>query len=145
LNAKHNSSGHPEDRASTNEVDAQLDIFTQYPRWTPDSPAGKFEAYHLANPQVWDCLVREARRWKRERPGARLGINLLIGRVRWVLTVHTNSTGDGFRINDHSAPFYARLLMHRCPDLDGLFALRSSWDADEWIADIKATESSEAA
>lgn len=126
--------------APADQVDGQMDIFTAYPRWSEDSPAGRFEAFHEANPQVWDVLVREARRWKRERPGARLGINLLIGRVRWVLTVRTNSTGDGFRINDHFAPFYARLLMHRCPDLDGLFELRRSLDADEWIADIKADE-----
>lgn len=120
--------------------DGQFDLFAQRSGWTPDSPAGKFETFHAANPQVWDCLVREARRWKGEGRG-KLGIALLIGRVRWVLTVQTKTGGDGFKINDHTAPFYARLLMLRCPDLDGLFELRRAYDADEWIADLKATES----
>lgn len=118
----------------------QFDLFAERSGWTPDSPAGKFETFHAANPIVFDALVREARRWRAEGR-EKLGIALLIGRVRWVLTIETSSTGDGFRINDHYAAFYARLLMLRCPDLDGLFELRRAYDADEWIADIKATES----
>lgn len=112
----------------------QYDLFAQRPTWSSDSPAGKFEAYHEANPAVFELLVREARRWMAEGRG-KLGINLLVGRVRWVLTkLQTGPDADGFRINDHVAPYYARLLMHRCPDLDGLFDLRSSPDADAWIA-----------
>ena len=115
----------------------QGDLFAQWPTWSPDSPAGKFEQFHEANPRVWEVLVQEARRWKRDGRG-KLGIALLIGRVRWVLSVETNSTGDGFKINDHYAAYYARLLMIRCPDLDGLFELRRSLDADEWINGYRA-------
>lgn len=113
----------------------QFDLFAQQRRWAPDSPAGKFEAFHADNPQVWDVLVHEARRWRAEGR-EKLGVALLVGRVRWVLSIRTNSTGDGFKINDHYAAYYARLLMLRCPDLRGLFELRKSLDADEWIADV---------
>lgn len=121
----------------------QGDLFAQWPAWSPDSPAGKFESYHQANPQVFETLVREARRWMRERPGQKIGINLLVGRVRWVLTLKTQTDADGFKINDHFAPYYSRLMVHRHPEFADLFDLRRSFNADAWLDDLKAREGRE--
>jgi len=113
---------------------SQGDLFAPWPAWSPDSPAGKFELFHASNPIVFETLVKEARRWMAEGRG-KLGISLLIGRVRWVLSLKLQRDGDGFRINDHYGPFYSRLLMYTYPEFEGLFETRRSYDADQWIAD----------
>lgn len=60
---------------------------------------------------------------------------MLFGMVRWVIALETK--GDPFRINDHYVPYYSRLIMWLEHDLDGIFNLRASADADAWIADLK--------
>lgn len=125
--------------ATTEQVDGQLDIFAQTPG-KDDDPAARFAKYHEANPIVLESLIHEARRWMRERPDSPLGIALLIGRVRWVLTMKLREVGDGFRINDHFAPAYARLVMHYAPDTRGLFHLRRTQWADDYVADLAARE-----
>lgn len=116
----------------------QGDLFAPWPAWSPDSPAGKFEQFHHANPEVFETLVKEARRWMAEGRG-KLGISLLLGRVRWVLSLKLQRDGDGFRVNDHCGPFYSRLLMHSYPEFEGLFDIRRSYDADQWLADLART------
>lgn len=89
----------------------------------------RFEEFHAANPHVYRTLVEQARRWVRETGRHKLGAQMLIERVRWVLAITTR--GDDYKINNDYAAFYARLLMYREPDLAGLFDLRRS-EADGW-------------
>lgn len=83
----------------------------------------RFALFHAANPHVYDHLVRLARQGKRSG-AARLGIGQLFEVLRWRYMLATR--GDEFKLNnDYRAP-YARLIMEREPDLDGVFELRRS-------------------
>ena len=59
-------------------------------------------------------------------------LSLLIGRVRWVLAMRTNSVD--YKINNNYAPFYSRLIMEQEPDLRGMFRLRRSVADGRWAA-----------
>lgn len=89
----------------------------------------RFEAFHADNPHVYRIMVEQARRWVRETGRHKLGAQMLIERVRWVIAIQTKS--DDYRINNDFAAFYARLIMAREADLAGLFDLRRS-EADAW-------------
>lgn len=82
---------------------------------------GAFRRFHQENPHVLRALV-DAARELRDAGVTKTGIDLLFCRLRWVEAIRTR--GDLFRLNDHYRAFYARLLMHRHPELDGFFSLR---------------------
>jgi hypothetical protein len=82
-----------------------------------------FEEFHKLNPHVYRILVRLARRWLRT------------GRQKGSIAMST--TDDEYKLNDHYKAFYARLIMWREPDLDGLFDLRAA-EADVWLQDLIA-------
>ena len=93
--------------------------------------AQRFEQFHKDNPHVYREMCRFAREWM-SRGGTRLGVDMLLGRVRW--EVSTPTTGIEYKIaNDHK-PFYARLMMYQEPDLAGLFETRPA-EANDWILD----------
>ena len=54
-------------------------------------------------------------------------MQLVLERARWEMYVPTigNAT-DPYKLNNDYAAFYARLIMHTCPDLRGVFVTRSS-------------------
>jgi hypothetical protein len=81
-----------------------------------------FLAFHRENPAVYALLVRLAREWKRTT-GNKLGIKALFERARWEFGVKTQGGGD-FTLNNNYTPYYARLIMEREPDLNGLFQTR---------------------
>lgn len=82
----------------------------------------KFWEFHARNPDVYYYLRRFAREWRsRHGDDAILGIKMLIERVRWELGLGDE---DPIKLNNNYAPFYARLLMEREPDLAGAFRLR---------------------
>ncbi|MGI0148620.1 MAG: hypothetical protein ACREDF_03695 [Thermoplasmata archaeon] len=94
-----------------------------------------FEEFHALNPHVYDTLVRLARRYAEKHRKA--GIGHLWEVMRWQMFVET--TGDEeFRLNNNWKSRYARLIMAREPDLDGLFEIRElraldfreRWDPD---------------
>ena len=86
-----------------------------------DASYEAFAAYHAANPQVYAALRRFALEAKRAgRP--RIGINEVHERVRWHTTVEARH--DSFKVNNNWRPFYARLLMHEEPELEGFFETR---------------------
>ena len=80
-----------------------------------------FWKFHRANPHVYALLVRLAREWK-DQTGRKLGIKALFERARWEYSVRTTDTAPALN-NNHTA-FYARLIMEREKDLDGIFNLR---------------------
>lgn len=92
-----------------------------------------FERFHTANPRVYEVLVRLAREWVGRTGRHKLGIATLYERTRWEIALATSD--PDFKLNNNFRAYYARLIMLREPDLDGLFDLRAS-EADEWIAGV---------
>jgi hypothetical protein len=83
--------------------------------------AGEFATYHADHPELYDALQRFALE-AHAHGRTRLGIKMLIERVRWYTTIEQRGE---FKINNSAAPFYARKLM-RVPALRGMFALRQA-------------------
>lgn len=83
-----------------------------------------FWDFHGDNPWVYDYFVGLARQL-RDAGRRRTSVQLLINRARWDVAVGTISE-DGYRINQNHASRYARLIMHREADLDGVFQTRTS-------------------
>jgi len=93
----------------------------------PPMPRGKAENkfwdYHLEHPDVFETFRHLANNWRASRgPDARLSIAMLFEQARWHHLVYLGE-GDPKLSNDHK-PFYARLLMERCPELERIFILR---------------------
>jgi hypothetical protein len=83
----------------------------------------KFNEFNNKHPEVYQALSRFANQWRnRKGPDARLGIKMVMERVRWELALGSN--GKEPRLNNNHAAFYARLLMDQEPRLRGLFAMR---------------------
>lgn len=85
--------------------------------------AERFLEYHAANPHVCDLLVHYARQ-ARAAGRQRVGMQMLLERVRWYATVEVADPTSDFRINNDYGAHYARLIMAEYPDLDGVFELR---------------------
>jgi hypothetical protein len=83
-----------------------------------------FALFHEANPHVYDRLVRLARGWKRRRPGQHVGMKMLFEVLRWQVAMETSDPSSDFKLNNNYTALYARLIMDREPDLDGLFETR---------------------
>jgi hypothetical protein len=83
----------------------------------------QFEEFHEANPHVYELLAHFSRQLK-ATGRSRGGIRMVWERMRWELTIQTNRSPDGFKLNDHLTSRYARLLMEQEPDLAGFFETR---------------------
>lgn len=82
-----------------------------------------FWDYHLANPSVFIAFRSLANEWrKRKGDDAQLSIAMLFERARWELDIDLGDQAPKL-CNNHK-PFYARLLMDRCPELEGIFILK---------------------
>lgn len=81
----------------------------------------RFEAFHAANPWVFEALKRLALD-ARSRGRTRIGIGQLTEVLRWEYGRATR--GDDFKINNDFRSRYARLLMAVVPELDGVFETR---------------------
>ena len=84
----------------------------------------RFYEFHGENPQVYDELVRLARR-AHQFGHHRIGIRMLWEVMRWNLTIEVDQGDDEFKLNDHYTSRYARMIMDRNSDLDGMFELRT--------------------
>lgn len=139
-----NYNGSGPDRSTATPQMGEWDLFNQPvpepraeltdPDWQNLTPAERFERFHAENPQVYREIVKRCRQWRDVTPG-KLGMSLLFGIVRWELALQTK--GDPYRINDHYAAYYARLVMWMEDGMEGLFEIRRSADADAWIDDLK--------
>lgn len=105
-------------------------LIDDHPDYGITDHALAFEAFHEANPRVYDTLVRLAREWVTLTGSHRLGMQTLYERTRWEVAVQTSD--PDYRLNNNHVPFYARLIMYREPDLDGMFEIRRS-EADGWM------------
>jgi hypothetical protein len=81
-----------------------------------------FLRYHMQHPQVYDELVKMARQWKASgKPHC--SIKMLWEVLRFNFGVQIDHE-DGFRLNNNYTSRYARLIMGREDDLEGLFETR---------------------
>jgi len=94
----------------------------------------RFERFHKENLKVYEMLVALAREWIRRTGRRKVGIASLYERCRWDLAMVTNDPDH--RLNNDYKAFYARLIMLREADLDGVFDLRESAEADAWIKQV---------
>jgi hypothetical protein len=85
----------------------------------------KFWEFHLAHPEVYDTLVYFARQW-RDRRGSEsvCGIGALYERARWEMWFQSLAEAPPPRLSNNHRAFYARLIMERNPELDGIFRLK---------------------
>ena len=83
----------------------------------------KFLEFHAKHPEVYAALSRFSNQWRdRKGPDARLGIKMVIERVRWELAL--GARDESPRLNNNPSAFYARLLMPQEPALEGMFFLK---------------------
>lgn len=105
------------------------------------TPAQKFLEFHEANPHVYRCIEAAIRRNIAATGGriTRTSIDYFVHYARWhgvTTTVTTDSLAGDFKIANQFTPFYARLLLERHPEWDGLFETRKSVaDDPSWLAD----------
>ena len=85
-----------------------------------------FKEYHANNPNVYKYLKRFAFEAKERlevgRRPVRLSIALLIERVRWEIYFVARGN-QKFKIPNAHRAFYARYLMHKNPELKGMFRI----------------------
>lgn len=80
-----------------------------------------FIEFHDANPAVYAELEKYCAEITADGH-KRIGIDLLFGRLRWESFIRTH--GDYYKINSNFSPYYARMLMRRHPEWEGLFEIR---------------------
>lgn len=91
----------------------------------------QFEAFHRANPHVYQALRKLAVGMVR-RGQRRIGIKMLFEVLRWSYAMTTADDAADFKLNNNYAPFYARLLMDNEPELAGAFETRTqTWQLAE--------------
>ena len=83
----------------------------------------RFEAFHAANPHVYDLLARMARR-ARAMGRKQIGIGMMFEVLRWNYLVRTEHAEGEFKLNNNFRSRYARLLTEREPDLADAFEMR---------------------
>lgn len=82
----------------------------------------RFEAFHAANPHVYESL--RALAFQMFRAGVtRYSVKSLFETLRWHYTLSTR--GDTFRLNNDFTSHYARLLIEQQPELAGFFEVRA--------------------
>ncbi|MFI6270715.1 hypothetical protein [Micromonospora zamorensis] len=126
---------HNEQPADLGEILSRIDTFSR----DGSAPVNasmpireQFEQFHANNPAVYKTLRWLARDWQRRTGGRKIGFPALYERARWELGLRTDDAT--YLLNNNYRPYYSRLLMAQEPDLAGMFEIRRSPEADEWIA-----------
>jgi len=86
----------------------------------PESIEGRFLAFHTANPHVYAELRKMALQLI-SVGHPRLGIGMLWEVLRWR---SMTTTGDPYKLNNDFRALYARELMDREPQFEGVFETR---------------------
>ena len=87
------------------------------------SKARRFEEFHIQNWHVYATIKRIAREAKKAG-FSKWSIAGVFEVLRWETGLQTH--GSAWKINNSFKPFYARMVMERCPDLEGFFDLRET-------------------
>ncbi len=83
----------------------------------------QFEAFHAENPHVLTALERMAGELV-ARGRRRISTKMLIEVLRYDFYISTSDPNSVFQINNNYSAYYARLMLQRHPEWDGLFVLR---------------------
>lgn len=81
----------------------------------------RFEAFHAANPQVYEALVGLVMEM-RQRGVKKYGMKGLFEILRWRYVMQTQ--GDEYRLNNIYTSRYCRKMITEYPELEGFFELR---------------------
>ncbi len=84
--------------------------------------AERFEAFHRLNPHVYAAIERQALRLVAQGE-RRIGVKAIAEDLR---RGRLATTGDDWRINNSWPAFYARMLIAKHPQLDGIIEMRRS-------------------
>ena len=85
----------------------------------------EFEEFHVANPGVYDALVRLTRQ-AIVAGKTRGSINMLFEVVRWERYLAITDANSRYRLNNNYRAHYARMLMDKNPEMTGFFNTRES-------------------
>jgi hypothetical protein len=83
-----------------------------------------FSAFHAAHPEVYDKLRDLALDLVHRGHRRHLGIGMLWETLRYHTLLGAAPGEDDYRLNNNYRSRYARMLMAREPELDGVFELR---------------------
>ena len=87
---------------------------------------GQFKLFHVEHKGLLELYAKYARDLKASGK-KHFGIKAIAERVRWYMTVERAGTADeNFKVNNNFTSCYARFLMLKYPELDGMFELRTS-------------------
>lgn len=107
-------------------LDLPLGDYVEPERPAPEEPPPtiqeRFDAFHRANPWVYDSLVVLTRDWL-ARGHQRAGMKQLLEVIRWEHGRRTSSD-EGFKINNDFTSRYVRLLVHHHPEWADVFETR---------------------
>lgn len=97
-----------------------------------DKNAEKWLRFHRANPAVLRRLYAICRQLLDVVGARQFGVKLIWERLRWLEFIATKGR-DPYKLSNSHHAYYARMLMHTYPDLEGVFELRESpYDPDYW-------------
>lgn len=82
-----------------------------------------FRAFHEQNPHVYAQLVAMCRQ-ARAAGHQKVGIGMLWEVLRWQRMFQTNHSVEDYKLNNNHRSHYARLILEREPDLEGIFEIR---------------------
>lgn len=84
----------------------------------------RFQRFHERHPEVYDGIVKLCRQWL-VRGRDRWAVEAAFAVLRWQRRIAgLPDDAATYKLNDHYTSRYARLIMDREPDLDGIFELR---------------------
>lgn len=83
----------------------------------------KFEAYHKANPSIYNLFKRYT--WEMIRKRGKASSKLIINQIRWEININTKRQEGDFKINDAFTSRYVRMLLENHPEISGYFELRN--------------------
>jgi len=93
---------------------------------TPDATIRqRFNAFHKANPRVYDMIVRLSLQVKNQFGLQKCGVSLIYERMRWLHLQAGTSGEEPFKLSNDFRAEYARLIMLNEPGLQGFFNVRT--------------------
>jgi hypothetical protein len=88
----------------------------------------RFREFHLANPHIW-ALFQRFTAELRDAGHPHYSADAILHRIRWHLSVEVQS-GDGLKLNNDFAAYYARMWVEMHADAGHFFSLRYRTSAE---------------
>jgi hypothetical protein len=88
------------------------------------APLSAFQQFHKDNPHVYTTLVQLCCQFRdKHGKNAKTGIGMLWEKMRWDFRMSTEHVE--FKLNNNYRSMYARMIMQKHVQLDGIFETRS--------------------